>query len=111
MDKSGLVHSSEEVSVQSVVTRSLCSILLRVSLLNVRDESEIDWNTLRGTDLDNRSAHILQRRWTKLKATITDFEDKSHEGQGDFVFIWPDHYLHVLTDIIFTLLQKLETST
>jgi hypothetical protein len=111
VDRSGLVYSSEEVSMQSVVTRSLCSILLRVSSLDVRDESEIDWNTLRGTDLDNWSAHILQRRWTKLKAAITDFEDKSHEGQSDFVITWPGHYLRVLTDIVFTLLQKLEIPT
>jgi len=49
------------------------------SELNVQDVSEIDWNVMRGPDLDNWSAHALQRRWTKLKAKIEGFEDKTHQ--------------------------------
>jgi hypothetical protein len=45
----------------------------------VKDDSEVDWSTLRGQDF-TFSAHVIQKQWRQLVATVDGFEEMTHSG-------------------------------
>lgn len=55
-------------------------LICRVASLDVSDESEIHWNDLKDTAWKAWSGNNLRKRWTSLRETVEDFDDKTHRG-------------------------------
>ncbi|KAF8897692.1 hypothetical protein BD779DRAFT_1432214 [Infundibulicybe gibba] len=57
----------------------------KIDSLNVRDDTEIDWQTLPDAHWNLWSAHTLQRRWLTMKRGIKGYEDMTHQEIMDIL--------------------------
>jgi len=71
-----LIHKS----VCSPLSMVVCSRFSRVNDLEVNDDTEIDWKTLRDDTWNLWSAHALQKRWMSMKRGIDGYENIPHSG-------------------------------
>jgi len=51
----------------------------KVASLDVSDQSDIRWNSLKDTTWNTWSGNNLRKRWAHLRETVQDFDDKTHK--------------------------------
>ncbi|KZV75088.1 hypothetical protein PENSPDRAFT_571935 [Peniophora sp. CONT] len=50
----------------------------KIDSLDVRDDTEVDWNSLADPDWNTHSGHTMQRRWRHMKRKIDGHENMTH---------------------------------
>ncbi|KAF7301819.1 Carbohydrate esterase family 9 protein [Mycena indigotica] len=74
LDKLNLKHKTNGTGARWSRTDAE-KLINKIAVLNVRDDTEIDWKTLREEDWNLWSAHVLQRRWLNMKRAVKGYED------------------------------------
>ncbi|KAG6831392.1 hypothetical protein H0H92_010994 [Tricholoma furcatifolium] len=60
-------------------------LVQKLSSLNVRDDTEIDWKLISDPSWNLWSAHTLQRRWLTMKRSIKGYEDMTYQEIMDIL--------------------------
>ncbi|KAJ7094607.1 hypothetical protein B0H15DRAFT_775989 [Mycena belliarum] len=71
-------HRSHGQQMLRWSARDASIFIHRIDSLNVQDEADIPWKSLRDPQWDLWSPHVLQRRWSNMKKKIKGFENMSH---------------------------------